>query len=82
MNKLGLEVSSVGNHEFDEGVDELLRMQYGGCHPTDGCQDGDGFAGAKFNYLAANVVDKRTRLPFLPPVEVKLVRAYRSASSA
>ena len=28
--------SSVGNHEFDEGVPELLRMQYGGCSPTDG----------------------------------------------
>ena len=44
MNSLGLEVSSVGNHEFDEGVTELKRLQYGGCHPVDGCQDGDGFA--------------------------------------
>ena len=32
-----LDVSSVGNHEFDEGVTELLRMQNGGCHPVDGC---------------------------------------------
>ena len=45
MNALGLDVSAVGNHEFDEGVDELLRMQNGGCHPVDGCQDGDGYAG-------------------------------------
>ena len=52
---VGLDISSVGNHEFDEGVAELLRMQHGGCHPTDGCQDGDGFAGAEFRYLAANV---------------------------
>ena len=37
----GLQVTSVGNHEFDEGSAELLRMQRGGCHPTDGCQDGD-----------------------------------------
>ena len=58
MNALGLDISAVGNHEFDEGVDELLRMQNGGCHPVDGCQDGDGFAGAKFQYLAANVVYK------------------------
>jgi 5'-nucleotidase len=56
MNALNLSVSSVGNHEFDEGAAELLRMQRGGCHPKDGCQDGDGFAGAKFQYLSANVV--------------------------
>ena len=31
MNLLGLDVSSVGNHEFDEGVNELLRMEKGGC---------------------------------------------------
>lgn len=29
-----LSPAAVGNHEFDEGVDELLRMQAGGCHPT------------------------------------------------
>jgi 5'-nucleotidase len=51
----GLDVTSVGNHEFDEGATELRRMQRGGCHPTDGCQDGDAFAGAQFQYLAANV---------------------------
>ena len=37
LNALGLDVSSVGNHEFDDGVTELLRMQNGGCHPVDGC---------------------------------------------
>jgi 5'-nucleotidase len=35
MNILGLDFNAVGNHEFDEGRDELLRMQNGGCHPTD-----------------------------------------------
>ena len=59
--------------EFAEGVDELLRLQHGGCHPVDGCQDGDGFAGANFRYLAANVVDKNTRLPILPPFEIKKI---------
>ena len=34
-------------------------MQKGGCHPVDGCQDGDDFAGADFQFLAANVVDTR-----------------------
>jgi len=73
MNEVGLQVSSVGNHEFDEGVDELIRMQRGGCHPTDGCQDGDGFKGAKFTYLAANTINKKTGLPILPPIDIKLV---------
>jgi 5'-nucleotidase len=73
MNEIGLQVSSVGNHEFDEGVTELLRIQRGGCHPVDGCQDGDGYRGAKFTYLAANTIDKKTGLPILPPIDIKLV---------
>ena len=55
MNSLGLDLNAVGNHEFDEGADELRRMQDGGCHPVDGCQDGDPFVGAEFDFLAANV---------------------------
>ena len=39
LNLMGLDVASVGNHEFDNGWRELLRMQNGGCHPVDGCQD-------------------------------------------
>lgn len=58
LNALKLDVSSVGNHEFDEGLPELLRMQYGGCHPTEGCFDADGYSGARFPWLAANVVYK------------------------
>jgi 5'-nucleotidase len=56
FNAMGLDFNAVGNHEFDEGFVELMRMQKGGCHPVDGCLDGDDFAGAKFKYLAANVV--------------------------
>jgi 5'-nucleotidase len=73
MNNLGMEISSVGNHEFDEGTDELKRMQFGGCHPVDGCQDGDGFGGADFTYLSANVVSKRTGLPLLLPINIKIM---------
>ncbi len=73
MNLIGLDRSSVGNHEFDEGVTELKRMQFGGCHPTDGCQDGDGFAGADFPYLSANVVNKSNGLPILAPIDVEFV---------
>ena len=74
MNEIGLQVSSVGNHEFDEGVDELIRMQNGGCHPVDGCQDGDGFGGADFTYLAANTINNKTGLPILPPVDIKFIK--------
>jgi 5'-nucleotidase len=65
-NAFGLDVASVGNHEFDEGLWELLRMQRGGCHPDDGCQDGDGFEGAKFEYLAANVWEDASGEGILP----------------
>jgi 5'-nucleotidase len=74
MNEVGLQVSSVGNHEFDEGVAELIRMQRGGCHPVDGCQDGDSFGGAKFQYLAANTIDRKTGLPILPPISIKIIK--------
>jgi 5'-nucleotidase len=79
MNALGLDVTSVGNHEFDEGVPELLRLQKGGCHPVDGCQDGDGFTGAKYPMLAANVVYKKTGLPILLPFTIKNVGGVKVA---
>jgi 5'-nucleotidase len=73
MNKLGLDATSVGNHEFDEGVAELRRLQNGGCHPVDGCQDGDGFAGAKYPILAANVVYKTSNKPIMRPYTIRQV---------
>ncbi len=67
MNKLGLDVTSVGNHEFDEGYKELQRMADGGCiadgdgaNNQNSCPDGS-FSGANFDYLAANVVHAGTR---------------------
>ncbi|MER5177292.1 esterase-like activity of phytase family protein [Streptomyces sp. NPDC002896] len=74
MEKLHLDVTSVGNHEFDEGTDELLRMQNGGCHPDDGCYIKDEpYDGAKFPWLAANVIDRSTGKPLLAPTWVKKV---------
>ena len=58
MNLLGLEFNSVGNHEFDRGSDELKRMQSGGCTKftrRTPCAV-EPFGGARFRYLAANVV--------------------------
>ena len=86
LNAMGLDVSSVGNHEFDEGTTELLRMQNGGCHPTDGCyfpddpntpaDESDLYAGADFQYLAANVVEDAPDgtddfADSIPPYEIK-----------
>jgi 5'-nucleotidase len=77
LNLLGLSVTSVGNHEFDEGAAELKRMQTGGCHPTDGCQDGTGFDGAAFKYLAANVIDKTDAKPFFRPYAIRRVEGKK-----
>jgi 5'-nucleotidase len=79
MNEMGLDAASVGNHEFDEGWHELLRMQTGGC-----LNDGDGqnnqnscpdqkakFKGADFDYLSANVFFENTRQTLLDPYTVK-----------
>ena len=74
LDLLRLDVTAVGNHEFDEGVAELRRLQDGGCHPVDGCQTGHEFKGAGFPFLAANVVDKITRQPILPPYLIKKVK--------
>ncbi|MEN3346901.1 MAG: 5-nucleotidase [Bradyrhizobium sp.] len=71
LSMMGLAISSVGNHEFDEGKDELLRMQNGGCHPLDKCQGPHPFTGAKFRYLAASTIDKATGKPVFPPYEIK-----------
>ncbi|MEH0556374.1 bifunctional metallophosphatase/5'-nucleotidase [Streptomyces sp. B21-101] len=67
LNKLDLDVTSVGNHEFDEGARELGRLQNGGCHPTDGCYNGKKFRGADFPYLAANVLNEKSGKPILKP---------------
>ncbi|MFC9507488.1 bifunctional metallophosphatase/5'-nucleotidase [Streptomyces sp. NPDC057002] len=67
LNKLDLDVTSVGNHEFDEGAKELARLQNGGCHPKDGCYTDKKFKGADFPYLAANVLDEKTKKPILKP---------------
>jgi 5'-nucleotidase len=86
LNAMGLDVSSVGNHEFDRGTEELRRISAAtdgsftddvtACEGitigVDGCfgEGAHAFAGAEFPYLAANVVDKDTGQPMLPPYQV------------
>ncbi len=71
LSMMGLAISAVGNHEFDEGKDELLRMQNGGCHPVDKCQGPHPFEGAKFHYLAASTFVKATGKTVFPPYEIR-----------
>ena len=71
LSMMGLEIASVGNHEFDEGKDELLRMQNGGCHPVDKCQGPHPFAGAAFHYLAASTFEKATGKTIFPAYEIR-----------
>ncbi len=71
LSMMGLALASVGNHEFDEGKDELLRMQNGGCHPVDKCQGPHPFPGAKFHYLAASTIDTATGKTVFPPYEIR-----------
>ena len=77
LGLMGLEVSAVGNHEFDKGAAELLRLQRGGCDVAPGsgsaepCQGPQPFRGARFQYLAASTVDRATGRTLLPPYHVK-----------
>jgi 5'-nucleotidase len=68
LNMIGLDFSALGNHEFDRGRQELLRMQNGGCArhtQRTPCGVDPDFPGARFRYLAANVrtEDGRTLFP-------------------
>jgi len=71
LSTMGLEVTSVGNHEFDKGATELLRMQNGGCNATDGCKGPQPFKGAGYRYLAASTVVEATGKTLFPPYYVK-----------
>lgn len=58
LSRLGLDFAAVGNHEFDRGTRELLRMQAGGCEKLtlrEPCQL-ERFSGARFAYLAASTL--------------------------
>jgi 5'-nucleotidase len=55
LSDIGLELSSVGNHEFDRGRAHLERLQHG----------------AHFTYLAANVIDRETGKPFMHPYVIR-----------
>ncbi|MDA8352660.1 MAG: 5'-nucleotidase C-terminal domain-containing protein [Firmicutes bacterium] len=69
LNEIGFDLGTIGNHEFDEGVEEMLRLIHGGEHEKTG-----DFAGADFPYTVANVNWKESGKPVLPPHIVKKVK--------
>ena len=82
LNHVGVDFTSVGNHEFDKGATELLRLQHGGCKRVGGQPDPNSckglgsrapgtFDGARFQWLAANVVDTASGRTLLPPYGIK-----------
>jgi 5'-nucleotidase len=69
MNRIGIDFNAVGNHEFDRGRQELLRLQNGGCTQYTArkpCQL-ETFPGASYRYLAASTLDSQGHTCSRPP---------------
>ncbi|MBX6768137.1 MAG: bifunctional metallophosphatase/5'-nucleotidase [Actinomadura rubrobrunea] len=77
LGKVGVTASAVGNHEFDEGYKELLRIQNGGCHPVDGCSPAGRWKGARFDYLGANVLKEKTGKSAIRPWTIRRINGVR-----
>lgn len=70
MNMMGFDVGSLGNHEFDQGIAALKAQIFGGLDPKEGKVT---HAGAKFDYVNANVIETSTGKPLIKPYVVKEV---------
>lgn len=90
LNRIGIEFNAVGNHEFDKGAAELLRLQNGGCKLTNGATDPNSclgtqvgtpvpFEGARFQWLSANVISTATGRPLLSAYGIKSFDGVRIA---
>jgi 5'-nucleotidase len=66
LNQLQVDVGTPGNHEFDQGVDELSRLVHGGSHFKTGF-----FKGTHSTYISANVINKETGKPVFSPYTIK-----------
>lgn len=71
-------IGTLGNHEFDEGVDELLRLIGGGNHGAGPFLERE-WRGARFPYVSANVVDAESEEPIVPPYVIRNVSGVRVA---
>ncbi|RFA33418.1 endonuclease [Virgibacillus dokdonensis] len=71
LEEIGFNVGTVGNHEFDEGTTEFMRMVNGGEHPEG--KGTEGYDGMNFPQLCANCVDKESGETILPPFHIEEV---------
>jgi 5'-nucleotidase len=81
MNAIGIDFNTVGNHEFDHGVDELKRLAQGGCRTAGNTLKQSclrrAYPGARFPFLAANVLDRSSDQPIFAPAFVKTIEGVR-----
>jgi len=77
LNAMGMDVAVPGNHEFDEGLTELLRMVNGGDYPGDDVNRP--YNGMDFPMIAANIVYKDTGETVFKPYEVKTFAGQKIA---
>ncbi|WP_430502859.1 bifunctional metallophosphatase/5'-nucleotidase [Micromonospora trifolii] len=79
LNSIGLDFSTVGNHEMDRGYEFLRHMDDGTCRwrpDNDICftdSTGRRFHGADYDYYSGSLVDDRSGKPKLPPYHVEYV---------
>lgn len=78
MNILGLNFNAVGNHEFDKGWRPLKKLIQGDCEPNQPCTE-DQFKGARFDMLAANVIDNETNETIFPAYRIRDFGAIKIA---
>lgn len=67
-------ISVPGNHEFNRGVGELLRMVHGGNSAAEIPRLADPYPGAMADTICANVVWKENQTPILPPYTLRYAR--------
>jgi 5'-nucleotidase len=68
LNLLHFDVGTPGNHELDQGVNEMTRLIYGGFHKKTG-----NFQGSSTSYTSANIILKQSRTPLLPQYVIKQI---------
>ncbi|MDP1418917.1 bifunctional metallophosphatase/5'-nucleotidase [Peribacillus simplex] len=68
LNLLHFDVGTPGNHELDEGVNEMKRLIYGGFNKKTGY-----FQGANTSYSSANIIDRKSGTSVLPPYVIKQI---------
>ncbi|MGX6446108.1 bifunctional 2',3'-cyclic-nucleotide 2'-phosphodiesterase/3'-nucleotidase [Neobacillus sp. K501] len=72
LNEIGFDLGTLGNHEFDEGITEMMRLIKGGYHKNTGY-----FEGASFPYVAANVVQEKSGELLLDPYVIKEIEGKK-----